>query len=287
MTFEEFWHPLRQRYDEREARAVARWLLEVSFGLAMPDILCGALERLPTSQITLLQTMRQQLLEGLPVQYVAGLADFGPRQFIVAPGVLIPRPETYELCQWIVEEDSRLSSLPSRRSLLDIGTGSGCIACTLAAELPETHVSAWDISPAALEIARRNALRHQVDIDFRQCDILDQHSRKEEEKWDIIVSNPPYICDQEASAMEAHVLDYEPDIALFVPDDDPLRFYHAIGSYARSSLCENGHLYFEINPLYAVPLQTMLAGLGFEDLIIRKDQFGKDRMLRCTLLNVS
>ncbi len=270
MTFRQFWTPLKQIYDDREARAVAQWILEIGYGLTMTDILSGALEKLDEKAQQQLRSQQQQLLQGVPVQYVAGVADFGPRQFAVTPGVLIPRPETYELCQWILDECS-----PG--SCLDIGTGSGCIACTLAAELPTAQVTAWDISDEALKIARQNALRHQVDIHFQQCDIL--HPQLSEATFSLIVSNPPYICRQEAAGMSAHVLNHEPDIALFVPDDDPLLFYRAISRLATQALQPGGRLFFEINPLYQEAMVQLLTTLGFTTITLREDQYGRTRFI--------
>lgn len=270
MTFHQFWTPLRKVYDDREARAVAQWILEVCFGFSMADILEGALEKMDEGQQRRLDNYQQQLLQGIPVQYVAGIADFGPRTFIVAPGVLIPRPETYQLCRWILD-DCRPASC------LDIGTGSGCIACTLAAELPSAHVTAWDISDDALAIARENARRHQVNIDFRQCDILIPPLLKS--AFSLIVSNPPYICRKEAAEMSDHVLDYEPETALFVPDEDPLLFYRAISRFATQALQPGGRLYFEINPLYQEETARLLTALGFREVGTHEDQYGKTRFI--------
>ena len=191
MTYHEFCRLLASRYDDGEAKAIARMVLEVAFGLSMTEVMCGAVEQLPADEQQRLRMMADRLLEGQPVQYVIGLADFGPRQFIVSPGVLIPRPETYELCQWVRVEsgEKRVESGEWREErsewreerllkILDIGTGSGCIACTLAAELPGAQVTAWDISEQALSVARQNAERLQVQVAFEQCDILSVTTEK-------------------------------------------------------------------------------------------------------------
>jgi release factor glutamine methyltransferase len=292
MTYDDFWKPLTAVYDLGEARAVGRWVFEVAFGLTMTDIVCGGVERLSEQEHQQLQAIQQRLLTGEPVQYVLGVADFGPRQFRVAPGVLIPRPETYELCEWIVsrersdESGERVAAAPEGMHILDIGTGSGCIACTLAAELPYSHVSALDISPTALAIAAENARRLNVCIDFYQYDILSAEETNHSplsslhSPLNLIVSNPPYICRREQSAMEAGVLGFEPHEALFVPDDDPLLFYRAIARFARTRLCDEGLLYFEINPLYADDILRMLREEGFRHTELRRDQFGKERMVR-------
>ncbi len=310
MTYHDFLQPFYTRYEQGEAKAVARMILEVGFGLSMTDIVCGAVERLSANDNERLRQMQARVLAGEPVQYVLGVADFGPRQFIVAPGVLIPRPETYELCEWVRVEsgESRVERRERREesgkwreesllNILDIGTGSGCIACTLAAELPGAQVTAWDISEQALSIARRNAKKLQVQVTFEQCDILSAPHREKElsslhsplsplpsplspHNWDLIVSNPPYICQQESEQMEPHVLEHEPHLALFVPDDDPLLFYRAIAGYARQSLKPTGKLFFEINPLYADETVQMLQSLGFPQTEIRRDQFGKERFVK-------
>lgn len=266
MSYEELWKPLTRLYDAREAKAIARLILEERFGLTMADVLCGK-----TGDDTVLRHIQQRLLQGEPVQYVLGVAEFGGRQFRVAPGVLIPRPETLELCQWVEEERGI--------TILDIGTGSGCIACTLAAELPEAQVTAWDISEAALAIAQENALRLGVQVKFEKQDVL-HPSPSTLHQWNIIVSNPPYVCEKERATMERHVLDYEPSLALFVPDDDPLLFYRAIADYARWSLTAGGSLFFEINPLYAVQLKSLLSAMSYHHIEVRDDQYGKPRMIK-------
>ena len=265
MSYEELWKPLTKLYDAREAKAIARLVLEERFGLTMADVLCGK-----TGDDAVLRHIQQRLLQGEPVQYVLGVAEFGGRQFRVAPGVLIPRPETLELCQWVEEERGI--------TILDIGTGSGCIACTLAAELPEAQVTAWDISETALAIAQENAKRTNVHVSFEQVDALNIPLTPD--KWDIIISNPPYVCEQERAAMERHVLDYEPSLALFVPDDDPLLFYRAIADYARQSLTAGGSLFFEINPLYAEQLKSLLSAMSYHHIEVRDDLYGKPRMIK-------
>ena len=273
MSYEELWKPLTKLYDAREAKAIARLVMEDRFGLTMADVLCGK-----TGDDAVLRHIQQRLLQGEPVQYVLGVAEFGGRQFRVAPGVLIPRPETLELCQWVQEE--RKEERGERRgiTILDIGTGSGCIACTLAAELPEAQVTAWDISETALAIAQENAKRTNVHVSFEQVDALNIPLTPD--KWDIIISNPPYVCEQERAAMERHVLDYEPSLALFVPDDDPLLFYRAIADYARQSLTAGGSLFFEINPLYAEQLKSLLSAMSYHHIEVRDDLYGKPRMIK-------
>ena len=292
MKYEEVWKRLTTVYDDHEAKAITRYLLEIRYELTMTDILCGKVESLSEEE---LNALLNRLLQGEPVQYVTGVAEFGGRRFHVEPGVLIPRPETAELCQWIV---SSLHTPHSSLHILDIGTGSGCIACTLAAELPGSKVTAWDISDEALRIAQENAQNNHVHINFEKVDILSISPssalplRKANNcqlstinyqlSWDTIVSNPPYICNKEREGMEQNVLDHEPSLALFVPDEDPLLFYRAITRFATTALQDGGNLYFEINPLYAQPLEQLMQEEGFSDIRFRYDSFGKQRFARGT-----
>lgn len=268
MTYREFWQPIAGRYGEAEAKAIARMVMELGHGLSMTDILC---DRVGTLSDDALLAQQCRLLAGEPVQYVLGMAEFGGRTFRVGPGVLIPRPETFELCQWIISEQRG-------GDILDIGTGSGCIACTLAAELPEARLAGWDLSDEALLTARENAKRAGVHVSLVKQDALrppaDRH------RWDIIVSNPPYICQNEREAMAPNVVDHEPHMALFVPDDDALCFYRAIARYASHALRPGGCLYLEINPLYADELENLLASSRLTDIETRHDQFGKKRMTK-------
>ena len=278
MKYEDIWKPLVCRYGDKEAKAITRYLLEVGYGLSMTDILCGATEQLPPDEMG--ENLRR-LLKGEPVQYVVGKAEFGGRIFKVTPDVLIPRPETYELCQWIEEIEERGERREERGyPILDIGTGSGCIAITLALDIPNAQVEAWDISEGALSIARQNVEDLHAHVDFKQVNVLGSLAKQGRPEWAFIVSNPPYICKKEAASMEQHVLDHEPHQALFVPDEDTLVFYKAIGQYACYALANHGCLFFEINPLYATEITKMLDEMGFFEIETRKDQFGKVRFVR-------
>jgi release factor glutamine methyltransferase len=277
MKYEDIWKPLVCRYGDKEAKAITRYLLEVGYGLSMTDILCGATEQLPPDEMG--ENLRR-LIKGEPVQYVVGKAEFGGRTFKVTPDVLIPRPETYELCQWVVEEKREERREERDFSVLDIGTGSGCIAITLALDIPHAQVEAWDISEGALSIARQNVEDLHAHVDFKQVNVLSSLPKQGGPEWVFIVSNPPYICKKEAAGMEQHVLDHEPHQALFVPDEDPLVFYKAIGQYACHALANHGYLFFEINPLYATEITKMLDEMGFFEIETRKDQFGKVRFVR-------
>jgi len=278
MTYEEFWKPLTAIYEAGEAKAIARLVMEVRFGLSITDVVCGK-----TGDDAEMQALQQRLLTGEPVQYILGEAEFGGRTFHVEPGVLIPRPETYELCQWIMEEGRGVKEEERKTSILDIGTGSGCIACTLAAELPSTQITAWDISDVALRIAAENAKRTNAHISFKKVDILNPQFPILHSQFDIVVSNPPYICNKERATMERNVLEHEPTLALFVPDNDPLLFYRAIARYAAKALRPGGTLYFEINPLYVNEMKQMLSEEGFSHTEIRNDQFGKQRFTKSCL----
>ena len=272
MSYNDLWQRLTKVYDADEAKAIVRWVLDVGFGLTTTDIYCGKVETLSESDGQRLEAMMLRLEKAEPVQYVLGVADFCGRQFHVAPGVLIPRPETEELCRWIISHGER-------ECLLDIGTGSGCIAITLAAEIPNAKVTAWDISDDALIIARENAKALHTNVTFEKRDALNLPA--DLERWDLIVSNPPYINETtERAAMSRNVLDYEPHIALFGPKDEPDLFYRRIGEYAIRSLKPSGRLYFELNPLTALAVADYLQSLGFGEMEMRQDQFGKNRFLK-------
>ena len=275
MTYKELWQCLTKVYDEGEAKAIARMTYEERFGLTLSDIYLGKDTQLSADNQTELEEIAKRLLQGEPIQYVLGQADFCGRTFLVNEYVLIPRPETEELCHWIT---SQRVCPPVR--LLDIGTGSGCIAITLAAEIPQAKVTAWDISAEALEVARENAKRANVHVSFEQVDVFNSQLSIVNCPFDLIVSNPPYICNKECEAMEPNVLEHEPHTALFVPDDDPLLFYRAIAQYGQTALKDGGWLYFEINPLYAQDLCDMLCAMRFCRIEIKEDQYGKQRMIR-------
>lgn len=277
MTFNQIWHLLTPLYDEREAKAIARMVLEVAFGFTLTDIYMGKVTQLSAEDAQELQEFIKRLQQGEPVQYVLGIADFAGRQFKVRRGVLIPRPETAGLCRWIA------SDWPQDACMLDIGTGSGCIAVTLALDTRPREVEAWDISPEALQTARDNADRLGAEVVLRKQDIM--RAPDHTAHWDVIVSNPPYIAEHEKAQMAPNVLNYEPETALFVPDDDPLRFYRAIAHYARKALKPTGNLYFEINPLYVKSLCEMLSTEGFGNIEVRQDDYGHSRMLRTNLLS--
>ena len=235
MTYNQLWHMIVPPYDESEAKAIIRMVLEVVFNFRLADLYSGKVNELSPDEEEVLGEIVARLKKCEPVQYVLGQADFCGRTFKVRPGVLIPRPETAELCEWITTHHTR----SGRLRILDIGTGSGCIALTLALNLPYAQVEGWDISAEALCIAEENNERLKANVSFLQKDILALDSAgttaKDKEEIDIIVSNPPYICMKERGEMDRNVLDYEPETALFVPDNDPLRFYRAIAEHGKNS----------------------------------------------------
>ena len=378
MTYNQLWKRLSAIYNEREAQAIVRTVLDALFGMSLTDICLGKVTQLSADDTTRLEKIMQRLEKSEPVQYVLGAEWFAGRLFDVAPGVLIPRPETEDLVKWTCDEakekekednskeergkeekeiskkgeapqkeeqllssplkeekeglrkwedapqkeeqplssllkeekeglrkgedasqkeEQHLSSLLKSNkevsekgeevphpSILDIGTGSGCIAITVALALPQARVTAWDISTDALAIAAGNAHRLGASVRFEHQDALS--APDDEERWDVIVSNPPYICDKERADMSDNVLSYEPELALFVPDSDPLLFYRAIARYASKALKPGGRLLFETNTAYAHEVAQTMADEGFTAIEVRNDCFGKPRMVKGAFLKV-
>lgn len=378
MTYNQLWKRLTAIYNEREAQAIVRTVLDALFGMSLTDICLGKVTQLSADDTTRLEKIMQRLEKSEPVQYVLGAGWFAGRLFDVAPGVLIPRPETEDLVKWACDkakekekednskeergkeekeiskkgeapqkeeqllssplkeeeeglrkgkdasqkeeqplssllkeekeglrkgedasqkEEQHLSSLLKSNkevskkgeevphpSILDIGTGSGCIAITVALALPQARVTAWDISTDALAIAAGNAHRLGASVRFEHQDAL--NAPDDEERWDVIVSNPPYICDKERADMSDNVLSYEPELALFVPDSDPLLFYRAIARYASKALKPGGRLLFETNTAYAHEVAQAMANEGFTAIEVRNDCFGKPRMVKGDFLKV-
>lgn len=222
----------------------------------------------------------KNLKEYMPIQYIIGETNFFGLSIIVNKDTLIPRPETEELVAWILEDQNKKKTKkPKDVSILDIATGSGCIAIALAKNLPNSRITALDISDSALKISIQNAFLNKVDIEFIHQDILEIESLTIE--YDIIVSNPPYVRELEKKFMQQNVLNYEPAMALFVKDEDPLLFYRTIAKIAENHLTKEGFLYFEINEYLASDLISLLKNKGFRNVMVKKDIFGKDRMLKC------
>lgn len=257
---------LQQAFGPGEGRALYRWVMEECFGLSYAQILMGKDTDLSEDEQLRLENIVARLLAGEPVQYIVGHTTFCDHPFHVAPGVLIPRPETEQLVGLILQHH------PTPKRILDIGTGSGCIAISLA--LAGHQVSAFDVSPEALAIARGNAETLGANVDFQEVDILHPSV---EWRGDLIVSNPPYICQHEAEEMEKHVLEYEPHLALFVPNDDPLLFYRAITDFAARSLQPRGTLYFECNRAYVEDVCDLMRSNGFQQVEAIADDFGNPR----------
>ena len=264
---------LRGHYPDSEALSLAKMLLTEAFGFSTLELYGGKDKEISGNRLRDLHEMLSRLKKNEPIQYIIGTESFCGLTFEVNPNVLIPRPETQELVRWI---ESDWKSVPCR--ILDIGTGSGCISISLAKFLEGAKVESWDISEGALQVARRNCVRNEAEVLLRQQDVLS--AVPEGELYQVIVSNPPYICEKEKVDMDANVLDWEPETALFVPDADPLLFYRKIAELGVSMLCEGGALYFEINRAYGEETLRMLEGLGYRQLELRKDDFGNDRMIK-------
>ncbi len=259
-------------YPESEAASMAKWLLTEMFGMSALQLYAGNDATLSPDEQKQLDDILARLQKYEPLQYIIGVEHFFGLTFEVNPSVLIPRPETAELVEWIISESKE------GMKVLDIGTGSGCIAISLAKQLKNADVTAWDISTDALQTATRNAERNAVKVNFLQRDVL--REKADGEKFDVIVSNPPYITEREKTDMEANVLEWEPGLALFVPDDDPLRFYRRIAELGRDILTQHGLLYFEINRAYGRETVCMLEALGYRNIELRKDMAHNDRMIR-------
>ncbi len=256
---------LEDIYPQAERHDIALWAAEELTGLSRTELLCGCKD---TTIIPNLEIIIGRLRRKEPIQYIFGHTEWRGLDLLVTPDTLIPRPETAELVGLVAGDMRPHAEEPLR--VLDIGTGSGCIAIALAGEFPRWQVEALDLSEGALRMAEENARRCGVEVAFRQADIL----REDIGDYDIIVSNPPYICVRERAAMDANVLDYEPARALFVPDYDPLLFYRRIATLRRGQ-----RLYFEVNELYAHEVAKILQAIGYQCIRIIKDIYGKERMV--------
>jgi len=265
---------LRNDYPEAEIKAFGLLLLEKITGMTRTEIRIKNDYEMTCDELEQGMNYIGQLMNFTPIQYILGETEFYDLKFKVNPSVLIPRPETEELVEWILKD---LPHNPLKVKLLDIGTGSGCIAISLKKNLPNMNVSAMDISEEALKTAKENAELNQVEIQFIQADIL--KINKLDRKWDVIVSNPPYIPEADKAEMQSNVTEHEPHLALFVQDDDPLLFYRKIAEFANNHLTDNGRLYFEIHKDQGENCKNLLQSLGFESVTLRKDISGNDRMI--------
>ena len=258
-------------YPEDEAQALAWWIMEEETGLSRSQMLTGCKG---TTNFSNLQAKIERILHFEPIQYIFGHTLWNGLDLKVTPATLIPRPETAEL----VEKVERLKVKGERLKVLDIGTGSGCIAIALKKAHPEWQVTGIDISEEAIEVAKENAKRNGVEVEFLVADIFNLQSSISNLQYDIIVSNPPYICESEKADMRPNVLNYEPATALFVPDNDPLKFYRRI-----AELKLGKHLFFEINEAYPDELSAMLSELGYSSIQITNDIYGKPRIIEARM----
>jgi len=287
-------------YPADEANALAWWIAEELTGLSRTELQFGCKGTNFSSHMQEIETIIDRLLHFEPIQYIFGHTLWNGLDLKVTPSTLIPRPETAELVERI-NLKSEILNLKSQIHVLDVGTGSGCIAISLKKAHPEWSVTGIDISPEAIEVARENALRNNVDVHFEVADIFSDQMTKYLNKWymvndpmvNIVVSNPPYICESEKVSMKSNVLDYEPSTALFVPDSDPLLFYRRIAELQtrRSPNSKQGEaqtpnplfLFFEINEAYGPQLSAMLDNIGYTDIQIHKDIYGKDRIIEARM----
>ncbi len=264
-------------YPKEEIESLVFLVLEHVKGYTRTQIRLAGNEQLSTEEHAQIRAIVSRLQAHEPIQYILGETEFLGLPFFCAPEVLIPRPETEELVDRIIRDFSG-----TRPAILDIGTGTGCIPVSLAKNLPGSAVFACDISPVCLQLAEKNAARNSAEIHLFKLDILHPDNCPELPLLDVLVSNPPYVTEREKAWMHPNVLNYEPSLALFVPDNEPLRFYLAISRFGRNHLKKGGKLYFEINEAFGAETCRMLEQEGFSDAIVLKDINGKDRMVRAT-----
>lgn len=265
-------------YPRQEIESISKLIFEKVLGLSRLQVHLNQLTTIPEANLAQIKEILRRLSQFEPIQYILGETEFYGLTFKVNSSVLIPRPETEELVDWIITDFRHLCP-----KILDIGTGSGCIPITLVKNLPGATADGWDISTDALNVARENAELNKVDIGFCYADVLSQTIPSHPQKYDIIVSNPPYVTDSEQGLMLKNVTDYEPHIALFVPDTDTLLFYRRIADIARIQLRPEGKLYFEINEKFGNETAALLVSKGFRNVVLKRDINGKDRMLKATL----
>lgn len=279
---------LRESYSYEESRELAYWIVEEIYGLTRAEILIGCKD---TKNIPNLEIILQKLRAHVPVQYIFGHTSWMGLDLRVTPDTLIPRPETAELVEWILQS----VSVNANVRLVDIGTGSGCIAIALKHHAPKWQVIGVDISAGALEVAHDNALRNNVEVEWKQVDILSNNANNRiiptaniaNDLIHVIVSNPPYICEKEKVGMDARVLDYEPHSALFVPDNNPLLFYHRIASLPIADCLSPCFLFFEINEAYGNEICEMMREMGYTNVQLKNDIYGKPRMVYGTIVRKS
>jgi len=263
-------------YAKGEIESLIFLIFEKLKGYSRTQLLLANEEQLKENDRKEVREIIGRLKNHEPIQYILGLTEFYSLPFYAVPGVLIPRPETEELVQWIIQENKH-----SKPTILDMGTGTGCIAISLRKNIPQSTVLACDISPVCIETARRNSRLNNSEVAVFEYDILNEIPEVKFQELDIIVSNPPYIRETEKSLMEKNVLEYEPELALFVADERPLVFYERIADFSRFHLKNRGRLYFEINEAFGRECCDMLQQKGFLEIVLKKDIHGKDRMIGC------
>ena len=272
---------LEKIYGSDEANALIMILLEHYFDIDKVKIAMNPELRLSESEMLTLHFAVKELLKNKPIQYVLGETEFCGMRFFVDENVLIPRPETEEVVNMVAHSVETMCTSSLLHSILDIGTGSGCIAISLAKLLKDSVVTAVDVSEKALNVAKKNAAENDVDVRFVLDDILNpKNPELIDNQYDIIVSNPPYVCESEKSEMRANVLDYEPSTALFVSDNDPLIFYRKILEFAQNALKPDGEIWFEINERFGKEMKNLCLEKGFKNIEIIKDFREKERILR-------
>ncbi len=266
-------------YDASELNQMLQITFFHYFNISRVDLTLKSNEKLPEEDFNKIVHVVSELKENKPLAYILGEWEFYGLSLKVNENTLIPRSETEELVQLIIDKHKDDEQL----SILDIGTGTGCIPLALKKNLPKANVTAWDISKEALMVASANAKKNGIKVNFNEVDVLEWELQNISEKYDVIVSNPPYILNKERAMMNKNVLDYEPDIALFVDNDNPLLFYNAIANFSLHYLKEDGKLYFEINESYGSEVEALLADKKFKDIYIVKDMNKKDRIVECSL----
>ena len=284
-----FFVALKNIQDEQEIESFFFILTEYLHNLKRVDVALNPNFELSDAEVEKWNAILAQLQQEKPIQYITGEAWFYGLKFEVNENTLIPRPETEELVEWIL--NSPITKHPSPINILDIGTGTGCIPISLKSNLPQANVSAIDVSEKALEVAKRNAVSNKVEINFIQTNILEVEDLSQLQSsithhpssYNIIVSNPPYVRNLEKEEIKKNVLDYEPHLALFVEDTDALLFYRKIAQLALKNLTPNGLLFFEINQYLGKETVELLENLGFKNIELKKDMYGNDRMIRCSI----
>ena len=275
-----FIQELTPLYDAGEAESFFYLILEAKHQLQRVDLALQPGLAFSESELKIWSSILEQLKKEIPIQYILGVTHFYGLEFEVNSAVLIPRPETEELVDWIVQK-SKIKNQKSTIKILDIGTGSGCIAIALAKNLPNAQVFALDVSEQALATAKTNAEKNQVQLSFIHQSILETEDLGQQ--FDVIVSNPPYVRELEKQEIKKNVLENEPHLALFVEDNDALIFYRKIAQLAQKNLNSEGQLYFEINQYLGQEMLDLLRKMGFKNCELRKDIYGNDRMIQCTI----